>query len=68
MAGFLSLREPSKAMKLEAAEAGMYDYRGTKYPRIQLLTVAEILEGKKDFDMPNKVRASVDTGQLPLGI
>ena len=47
MAGFLSLQEPTKAMREEAAKAGMYHADDDhSYPRIQLLTVREIFRGK----------------------
>ena len=55
MAGFLSLKEPTKAMRDEAAQAGNYEYAGRFYPRIQLLTVREILEDKKLFDSPTRI-------------
>ncbi|MGH2510963.1 MAG: DNA methyltransferase, partial [Ktedonobacteraceae bacterium] len=35
LAGFISLREPSPAMRKEANEAGTYEYRGVSYDRIQ---------------------------------
>ncbi|SRR5579871_182827 len=63
MAGFLSLEEPSKAMRDEAKDAGFYEYVGNKYPRIQLLTVREILEEKREFRTPTKVGAKIKTGQ-----
>jgi len=37
LASFLSLREPTKAMKEEAAAAGQYDYAGVIYDRLQCL-------------------------------
>ena len=55
MAGFISLKEPTKAMKEEAATAGIYEYHGMRYPKIQLLTVADILEKKKFFKTPNMI-------------
>ena len=68
LAGFLCLREPTKAMREEAARAGMYEYNGIYYERIQLLSVREILEDKKELKTPGKVRTRLDTGQalLPL--
>ena len=66
MAGFLSIKEPSKAMKDEAAKAGMYEYNGVSYRRMQLLTVKDILEGKKNFHTPSVVGAKTKTGQTPL--
>jgi site-specific DNA-methyltransferase (adenine-specific) len=49
----ISMEEPTKPMKIEAAEAGIYESItwGGKYPKIQLLTVAEILAGKQ-IEMP----------------
>lgn len=68
MAGFLSLQEPSKKMREEAADAGVYEYGGLIYPRMQLLTVREILEEKREFHMPTRINSKVSTGQqsLPL--
>jgi DNA modification methylase len=54
---FISLREPTQAMRAEAAAAGFYrsgsEGVGTwgKHPRMQLLTVAELLDGRR-IDMP----------------
>jgi site-specific DNA-methyltransferase (adenine-specific) len=45
----ITLREPTKPMLTEAAAGGFYeskDFPG-RYPRIQILTIAELLEGKK---------------------
>jgi hypothetical protein len=48
----ISMEEPTQPMRAEAASAGFYDSPwGTKHPRIQLLTVEELLGGKK-VDMP----------------
>jgi site-specific DNA-methyltransferase (adenine-specific) len=47
---FITLEEPSSEMKLEATTAGVYTspIDGRDYPRIQILTIAELLEeGKK---------------------
>lgn len=68
MAGFISLREPSHAMLKEAAEAGTFEYQGVEYPRIQLLTVREVLEEKREFHTPSRVATKITTGQhnLPL--
>jgi DNA modification methylase len=66
MAGFLSLQEPSKAMREAAAMAGQYVYGGVKYDRIQFLTAAEILEGKRDFHTPTKMGSKISTGQASL--
>src|SRR5207245_6266973 len=45
----ITLREPTKPMLTEAASGGFYepkDFPG-RYPRLQILTVAELLGGKK---------------------
>jgi DNA modification methylase len=41
----ISMREPSKKMRAEAADAGSYVFKGMRYPRLQLRTVAELLVG-----------------------
>jgi site-specific DNA-methyltransferase (adenine-specific) len=49
----ISLEHPTKPMKTEAATAGHYESKLwiKKYPKIQLLTVAELLNGKQ-IEMP----------------
>ncbi|MFL5279603.1 MAG: site-specific DNA-methyltransferase [Rhodopila sp.] len=66
MGGFISLEEPTKAMRDEAATAGIYEYGGTAYPRMQLLTIREILEEKREFLTPSKVRSRIAIGQAAL--
>jgi hypothetical protein len=45
---FLCFEEPTKPMLREAAEAGLYKSSdGTTYPRIQVLTIQQILDGKQ---------------------
>jgi len=49
----ITMHAPTAAMKSAAATAGFYESElwGQKYPKVQLLTVAELLAGKK-VDMP----------------
>ena len=48
----IAMREPTKPMRTEAASAGFYDSPwGTKHPRLQILTIEELLNGKQ-IDMP----------------
>lgn len=68
MAGFLSLREPTRAMEREAAEAGTFEYEGVPYPRMQLLTVRQILEEGRMFVTPTRVRVKISTGQESLAL
>jgi DNA modification methylase len=66
IAGFLCLQQPTKAMRTEAASAGLYEYGGMKYPRIQLLTVQDIIEGHKELLTPTKVGTKISSGQFSL--
>ena len=68
MAGFLSLKPPSKAMWEEAATAGQFEYGGVKYDRMQLLTVSDILEGKREFHTPTKMVSRISTAQGSLAL
>jgi hypothetical protein len=45
----ITLREPTKPMLTEAAAAGFYESKEFpgRYPRLQILTIAELLAGKK---------------------
>ena len=53
MGVFLTLEEPSRDMKTEAVAAGYYASPGwgQNYPRIQIVTVGELLQGAK-INMP----------------
>lgn len=47
---FITLDEPTGPMRTEAASAGFYEPEflpGHRYPRIQILTIKELLSGKK---------------------
>lgn len=66
LAGFISLREPTRAMREEAAAAGMLSYGGIDYPRIQFLTIREMLEEKREFHTPTKIGTRITTGQTSL--
>jgi len=48
MGVFLCFEEPTKLMIREAAEAGLYKSSdGTTYPRLQILTIQQVLDGKQ---------------------
>jgi site-specific DNA-methyltransferase (adenine-specific) len=50
---YISFAEPTKAMQKEAAEAGFYTSKdGTRYPRVQLLTVQGLLDGTQVLQRP----------------
>ena len=44
---FLSLAEPTKPMIAEAASAGIYETGHGKFPKLQIITVAELFAGKR---------------------
>jgi DNA modification methylase len=68
MAGFISLHTPTKAMIKEADDAGYYEYEGVKYPRIQLLTIQDLFDGKRWY-CPSVVKAKrKDLGQTYLSL
>jgi site-specific DNA-methyltransferase (adenine-specific) len=51
---FVTLDEPSAPMRLEAATAGVYhsELSGRDYQKIQILTIAELLEEHRRPDLP----------------
>jgi site-specific DNA-methyltransferase (adenine-specific) len=59
MGVFITLEEPSRDMLREAVSAGSYhsEVWGRDYPRIQILTIADLLAGK-DVQMPQQAAAT----------
>jgi hypothetical protein len=54
---YISFEEPTKPMQREAAEAGFYTSAdGSKYPRLQLLSIKDLIEVKKSVQRPLHVR------------
>jgi DNA modification methylase len=53
----IAMEEPSQPMRAEAADAGFYHSPGWNkdFPRIQLLTIAELLDGRKIDRPPHSV-------------
>jgi hypothetical protein len=53
----LTMQEPTRPMKTEAAAGGFYLSPGwnEKYPRLQILTVGELLKGKSIYRPPHSV-------------
>ncbi|MFA5560065.1 MAG: DNA methyltransferase, partial [Methanofastidiosum sp.] len=56
---FITLQEPTEPMKKEALSAGVYkcEYTNKTYQKIQILTIEEILNGKK-LDRPEGIDAT----------
>ncbi len=63
---FITLQKPSKAMRAEAAGAGFYSSPGWKkhYPRLQILTIEELLKGKT-IDYPAPKSTSITFRKAP---
>lgn len=53
----ISFEEPTKLMKTEAASAGFYTSPWGKHPKLQIVTVGELLAGKQ-LDLPTKIPAT----------
>jgi hypothetical protein len=74
----ISMEPPTKPMMKEAAEAGFYQVPGLrdKYPRLQILSIAELLDGKRveyprfaadaTFKRAPKAKKAAEE-QIPLG-
>lgn len=60
----ISLDEPTKNMRAEAASAGFYESSWGKHPRIQLFTVADLLDGK-GIDYPAPKQTNVTLKRAP---
>jgi hypothetical protein len=56
----ISLEEPTKHMRTEAASSGFYDSPwGKRFPRLQILTVGELLDGKGiEYPPPSQVNVT----------
>ena len=52
---FITLKDPTRPMEAEAASAGLYTpehFPDSHYPRIQILTIEELLNGSKRAEYP----------------
>ncbi len=54
----LSFEEPTSGMRSEAASAGFYDSPWGRHPRLQMLTVGQLLDGR-GIDYPHVAGANV---------
>lgn len=61
----ITMQEPTKPMRIEAASADFYDSPlvGTRHPRIQILTIEDLLNGK-GIDYPH-LRTDITFKQAP---
>jgi len=60
----ISLHDPTGPMRTEAAGAGFYSSPWGQHPRLQLLTIRELLDGKR-IDMPQTQGVNVTYKQAP---
>ena len=63
----LTLNTPTKAMRTEAASAGFYASPWGQHPRVQILTVEELLAGKKP-DAPPPRQTSLTYKRAPKAL
>lgn len=76
MAMLITLETPTKPMRQEAVEAGMYESPGwnREFPKVQILTIEELLDGKKPdvppmratFQRAERLRSGSRHGQTAL--
>ena len=64
MSVLLSLEEPTAKMRTEAASSGFYASAWRKHPRLQIVTVGELLDGQK-LDAPPPRQTSVTFKRAP---
>ncbi|MHB1355087.1 MAG: DNA methyltransferase [Anaerolineae bacterium] len=78
IAVLISMQEPTDPMRSAAAGAGYYvSPLGSKHPRVQILTIAELLDGRKidypsqgvnmTFEKAPRVRKRGNQGEMKLG-
>jgi DNA modification methylase len=60
----ISFEEPTSAMRKEAASAGFFETPWGKHPRLQLLTVGELLDGRT-VDYPRATNANQTFKRAP---
>lgn len=61
---FVSMEEPTKGMLKEASEAGFYRYGDQSIPRIQLLTVQQLLSGVRPRIPEGSLNVSVEQREV----
>ena len=74
LAIFITLKEPTNPMREEAVSAGFYHHAllNRDYPRIQIVTIQELIEEGRRIDLPLSVavlksaKATIRNGQKNL--
>ena len=67
MGGLICLGKPTRGMREEEAKGGTYFYGGRDYPRLQIRTIQDLLDGKW-FDTPSSVRTLGKTSQTIMAV
>lgn len=64
----ITLDDPTKTMRAEAASCGFYtsNFDQQKYPRLQLLTVGGLLERRERFEYPSARQVNVTFKRAPV--
>jgi hypothetical protein len=67
LAGLICLETPTPGMLRDVADAGMVTYQGRNYPKLQIRTVAQLLDGR-NFETPTVIQTMERERQtiLPL--
>jgi len=64
LAALITFEEPTQAMRTEAASAGFHKSLWGTHPRLQIVTVGDLLEGKR-LDMPPVRQTNLTFKQAP---
>ncbi|HEX7004968.1 MAG TPA: DNA methyltransferase [Trueperaceae bacterium] len=64
MGVFLTLEEPTQGMRQEAAKHGLYHHEDESYPVMQILTVADLLNGKRPAIPRGAANVSLDRKEV----
>jgi DNA modification methylase len=63
----ITMNQPSKNMRAEAASAGFYTSAWGKHPRLQILTVGELMSGKR-IDYPPSAQVNKTFKKAPIKV
>jgi DNA modification methylase len=67
MGCLICLETPTKGMKEEETKGGIYSCEGRDYPRLQIRTIKDLLDGKP-FDTPSTVRTLGKSSQTIMPV
>jgi DNA modification methylase len=67
LGGLICLEKPTRGIRTEIADGGRYEYMGTRYDRLQVRTIEDLLNGKC-FEMPSMVRTLGKSSQTVMPV